>query len=424
MRERALRHTIGVMFKEEIFKAYDIRGKIGVDFDNGFAYKLGKVLIKQLNAKKIVVGRDTRASSEGLAGELIRGVTDAGAEVIDIGAVSTPLFYFGVIHEEANCGVMVTASHLGEEFNGFKMTKEKAIVIGGAELYKDARELFNEDGGVAEKKGVVATKDLREEYIKETIKLSGLKIGDIKSRIKLVGNDVVVGEASAAAKELSIEIVDRGEDIGFEFDSDGDRITVLDKSGAKISGDRIGGLIASHYFADKKVVYDLRYSMGVLEYLESKGVEAVPSRIGHKKIKDLMRELDIEFCGEQSGHFYFKSVGYVESSILAMFKVLGILAKTGASIDELAGAVSSWSTTEEIYFDLASLEDAKNILDRLKERYSDGRVNESDGILVEYPNWRFLLRPSNTEPKLKLIVDAREPGLLEEKKGELLELLM
>jgi len=411
------------MFNEKIFKAYDIRGEYGKDFDDDFAKKLGGALSSHVNAKKMVVARDSRPSSEKLSREVMEGIVSAGASVINIGMASTPLFYFGVISKGADGGIMVTASHLGDEFNGFKITKEEAMVIGGDELFESTKDLLREGAPASKKKGKISQKDIVGEYVEASIKHSGLKPGEINVPIKFVGNEMVLREINSVTDALNINVVDSDWEIGFEFDADGDRLIILNSSGRKIRGDLIGGLLAGHYMHGKKVVYDLRYSRGVLEYMASKGVETIPSKIGHKFIKEVMRERDAELCIEQSGHMYFKETGYAESSALGMLRILNTIKETGKDIDELARSVSSWSTTDEINFNLESRDKIQEILERIKKKYSDSNINEMDGIRVEYPNWGFLLRPSNTEQKLRLIIDAREADLMDEKREELVSLL-
>jgi len=402
-----------------IFRAYDIRGRYGEEFDNEFARKLGMVLVKYLGAKKIVISRDARASSGELAEHVAEGITSAGCDVIDIGPTSTPLFYFGVISDKADGGIMITASHLGDEFNGFKITREKAVAIGGEELFRDTAESFTSDVGPANAPGGVSKKDLLAVYTNATIEHSGLKAGDIKTRVKFVGNEMVVSEARAVTDNLSILTVEENQDISFEFDADGDRLYVINARGEKIRGDLIGGLLAGYYFQGKKIVYDLRYSQGVLEYLRSKGIKLIPSSIGHTLIKARMREHEAEFCGEQSGHMFFKETGYVEAPTLAMLKILNILRETGKNIDELMAEVSKWHTSEEINFSFDSRQKIMEIIAEVKEKHGDGKINEMDGLRVEYSDWSFLLRPSNTEAKLRLIVDAKTDKLLKTKIPEL-----
>lgn len=409
------------MHKKEIFKAYDIRGEYGKDFDSEFAKDLGRVCVEYFKAKKVVIARDARETSTGIAKETISGAVSAGAEVVDIGVCSTPLFYFSVIKEKANCGIMITASHLGEEFNGFKITGEKAVAIGGEEFLQKAESLF----GVKreEKKGEAESKSFLNEYIEESIKLAQIKTGDIKIPMKISGNEIIINEIGAIVEKLNLNLVKSGEEVLFEFDPDGDRIMVINKNGRKVRGDLIGGLLAGEYFEGKKVVYDLRYSRGVLEYLSRKKITALPSRVGHALIKAVMRKENADFCGEQSGHMYFKEAGSVESSMLAMLLVLKTLQGSGKSVDELVKEVSSWHTTEEINFELDSREKIKEILENIKNKFKDGKIDETDGVKIEYPNWGFLLRASNTEPKLRLIVDAREEGLMREKEEEIVSWL-
>lgn len=411
------------MFDESIFRAYDIRGEYEKDFDDDFAKKLGAVVTKHLDAKKLVVARDMRPSSDNLRKQIVEGIISTGCDVIDIGQTSTPLFYYGVISEEADGGIMVTASHLGDEFGGFKIAKRGAVTIGGDKLHEEAKVLFDGDIEEVEIKGRVSEKNLLEIYKDTIIEHSGLNKGDIETSIKLIANEMVVNEARAVTDKLSITVVENGEDIAFEFDPDGDRLAVYNSNGEKIRGDLIGGMLAGYYYPNQKIAYDLRYSRGVIEYMESKGIEPIPSRIGHTLIKAVMRENEIEFCGEQSGHMFFKEMGYVEVSILAMLKILNVIKKMGKSIDELSQSISTWHTTEEINFSLETRDEALEKIEKAKSQYYDAEINDTDGVRVEYSDWGFLLRASNTEAKLRLIIDAKTGELVEEKKAELLELL-
>lgn len=411
------------MFNESIFKAYDIRGEYGKDFDDDFAKKLGAVVAKHLGAKKLVIARDMRPSSDNLRKQIVEGITSVGCDVIDIGQTSTPLFYYGVINEEADGGIMVTASHLGDEFGGFKVARRDAITIGGDKLREEARALFEKGLEKVEVKGEISEKNILDSYRDAVIKHSGLNKGDIETSIKLTANEMVAKEVITVTETLKIPTVENGESIGFEFDPDGDRLAVYNSDGEKIRGDLIGGMLAGYYYPNQKIAYDLRYSRGVIEYMESKGIEPIPSRIGHTFIKAVMRENDIEFCGEQSGHMFFKEMGYVEVPILAVLKILNIMEETEKSIDELSQSTSMWSTTEEINFSFDNRDRTLAQIEKVKSKYSDGDLNDMDGIRVEYPDWGFLLRASNTEAKLRLIIDAKNEKLLQEKKKELLELL-
>ena len=402
-----------------IFRAYDIRGKYGEEFDNEFARKLGMVLAKYLSAKKIVISRDARASSKELAEHVSEGIISAGCDAIDIGPTSTPLFYFGVIDEKSDGGIMVTASHLGDEFNGFKITRKKAVAIGGDELFAKTANLFDSELKAAQVPGKVLTRDLLAHYVATMVERSGLQVGDINVPIRLMGNEMILKEARAMARELSIPVVEKGEEISFEFDADGDRLYVYNSKGKKISGDLMGGLLAGYYFSGQKIVYDLGYSRGVLEYLHSKDIETISSPIGHTLIKARMREHKAEFCGERSGHIFFEDTGYVEAPLLASLKILNILQTTGHSIDELVLPISKWSTSEEINFTFSNRKKITEIISKIREYYNDADINETDGIRAEYPDWSFLLRASNTEEKLRLIVDARTEKLLRTKVQEL-----
>jgi len=408
---------------KSIFKAYDIRGIYGEEFDNDFAHKLGMVIATYLKAKKLIVSRDMRPSSDELSKHLIDGIISTGCDVIDMGSTSTPLFYFGVISENTDGGIMITASHLGDEFNGFKITSKGAESIGGEKLLENTTELFDtkiEDGN---EPGKIFKKDFLKIYTEEILKHSKMEPGSIKIPIKFIGNEMILKEARAVANKMNISVVEKGERLSFEFDADGDRLTVISSNGEKIRGDLIGGLLAGYYFPNNKIAYDLRYSRGVLEYMRSLGIELIPSRIGHTLIKAVMRKHKIEFCGEHSGHMFFKEMGYVEVPMLAALKILNILVQTGKSIEDIISKISNWSTSEEINFTVSDRKKIAKIITGIKNKYNDADINEIDGVLVQYSDWGFLLRASNTEAKLRLIVDAKTEDILNKEKQKLLYLL-
>ncbi len=411
-------------YNPDIIKAYDIRGKYGHDFDDEFAYMLGRALVNYLDARELVISRDERETSDVLSQKLIQGIISTGCHVIDIGKTSTPLFYYGVIDMKSIGGVMVTASHLGPEYSGFKITGNNAVIIGKNSGLDEVLEYMAQDGNqVSKEKGDIIQKSILNKHIQWVTNLCGLSKGAVKQKVKLIGNNMALGELMPVLDTLGIEHVDDGYDIAFEFDPDVDRIIVLNYKGEYIRGDLIGGMIANYYYKGKKIAYDVRYSKGVIEYLESHGLDLVPTRVGHTLIKEVLLEHDLEYGGEGSGHMFFKETGHVESTVLAMLRILRILHETGQTVDELIKPLDTWFNTWEINTRLESRQRANEIIEQAKVKYSDGKLNHMDGIIIDYPDWRFLLRISNTEPMIRLIVDAKTKELMEQKRDELLALI-
>lgn len=411
------------MFQEGIFRPYDIRGEYPKEFDEDFAQLLGSVFCSYIGRGIVVVGRDSRGSSSTLSAKVIDGIVTQGGEVVDIGMVSTPLFYFSVIEKKADGGVMVTASHLGEEFAGFKLVRKGAVAVGGEAFYKETKAAFTHPQAVGGRRGRVESSDVLAAYCRRVVELSGLSVGDIRARVEIKGNEIAQREARMVLEALAIPVVDGEEaDVGFQFDPDMDRIAVLGKGG-KMRGDVVGGVLAAHFYAGKTVVFDPRYSRGVVEYMKRHGIHTVLSRVGHTFIKETMSKYGAEFCAEGSGHMYFKEMGYVESPHLAMLKFLALMQDTGKGPDELAHLADFWARTDEISFTIDSFEEALRAIDKAKAAYSDAHISTIDGVKIEYSDWGFLLRPSNTEPKLRLIVEAKTAPLLEKRKKEVVALL-
>lgn len=407
-------------FNPEIFKAYDIRGKYGIEFDDDFAEALGAALVGELGAKKILVARDTRPSSELLAQRVLRGITTAGADAIDIGTASTPLFYFGVIHEKTEAGIMISASHLGPEFNGFKIAREGAITMGNTTGLEPIMTALHHETEIqpAGKAGNIISKNLLEQYAEFIIDHSKLHPGDIKLKVGLMGEQLPLSEIRYIFHKLGITETKDTPDVIFELDPDGDRLMVHDGQGKLIRGDLFGGAFVMHFFQGKKIVYDIRYCRDVLQYLLSHGVSLTPSKIGHTLIKKVMRENNLDFGAEGSGHMFFKEAGYVEATALMMLKTLIMLSETGKTINELVAPLDTWAYSGEINTPLVSRSDIDPILASLRRCYADGNASTLDGLKIEYPDWGFFVRPSNTEALIRLILEAKTKELMDEKVKE------
>ena len=402
-------------WSEGIFRAYDIRGRYPEEINEDSAYKIARAFARYLKLSnmegrilKVVISADARESSPALKEAFLEGLSDEGAEIIDAGITTTPMHYFIVNKMDADGGAMITASHNPPEFNGIKLSKKGAVSIGSGagleEIKNDAiRGIFQNSDGKT--KGKVTKKDFFGEYIEF---LNGC-FPHLKSYIaKLV-----------AGKKVP----------GLSFDFDGDRVLFRDESGKAVPGDIITALLAQKYAEPgEKIVCDLRSSRAVKEEVEAKGGVAIESRVGHSFIKALMKKENAVFGGELSGHYYFRDFFYSDSGIFAALAVLDLIKTAQKSLSELVRPLMRHFKSEEINFEV---KDKEKILDKVAAYFTDlpaGRqapkISYLDGIKVEYPDWWFNLRPSNTEDFLRLNIEASTPELLEEKRRILSDLIM
>ena len=372
-------------FKAEIFKAYDIRGIYEEDFGVGFAQELGN---KIASGRKVVIGRDNRASSPVLEQAVIAGAIESGAEVISIGECSTPLFYFAVNQVGAEGGIMVTASHNQPEYNGFKVVGERAELADGPTLKTqfESREVSVKSGGV------VTTLDPLLDYIDRVEEVSQVN--------------------------FPIPPLD---DIKIVFDNDHDRISFEENKQA-IAPEFIFLLLVEKC-GFKKVVYDLRFSRVVAEKLAKWGVEGVKSKVGRTNVYELMRKTEADFGGELSGHYYFKSFNNLEAPELVLADVAKAMNTSGQTLQALTASYKKYFKSEEVSIELVDQDVLPEIFQKLKEKYSDGEIEELDGLTINYPDWWFNVRASNTEPELRLVVEAETQELLNSKLAEVQEIL-
>jgi len=448
----------------KIFKAYDIRGLYPGEVNEEVFYVLGRIfsayLIKEQElpenkAPKIVVGRDSRLSSESLADSFIKGLRDFGSDVIDIGQITTPMLYFGVINFKAFGGAIITASHNPIEYNGVKFVMNDSAYVGGAgiqEIYKmiGVAETVkkNLSAGSYEKKDVSAPylELIAKEFkINRKIKVvvdasSGVAGFFLAGFLKKLGIDYeplffevdpgfkkhdpnpLLPESQKFAKE---KIMETKADFGVVFDGDADRVIFLDENGNPLNGDITGALIAEGFLKQgESLCHILTSTKAIKEHFVKKGIRLEPVRVGRFFINKEMREKDVDFCSEYSGHYYFKSLRYTESAFLALRLVLEALDKNpDKKLSELAVVFQKYFHSGEINTHLSSLEAWPRILEKLKTRYGDGKQYFEDGIKVEYDDWWFNVRPSNTEPIARTVVEANTAELLEAKKNEVLPFL-
>jgi len=434
-----------------IFKAYDIRGVYGETLTDETAYKIGRAFVTFLKCRKVVVGRDMRSHSPAIFDALARGLTLQGAEVIDLGLCSTPMSYFANGKLEADASIMITASHNTAEWNGFKMCREQAIPISGATGIQDIERIVEgeEFDPPAAAPGKIRQHDILSEYVTHVRRFADLKrplrlavdyanamgiyegkvlegLVDVKPLFATLDGTFPNHEANPLKPEtfqaLQQTVRSGGYDFGIAFDGDADRVGFVDEKGDIVPMDLITALIAQVILKKEKgpVYYDLRSSWAVREVIEENGGTALMSRVGHAFIKQQMRDSGALFAGELSGHYYFRENYYTESSSMAALYVANLVSRSQQSLSDLVRPLRRYYASGEIN---SKVEDAAEVFRRLREKYSDGKVIELDGLSIEYADWWFNVRPSNTEPLVRLNLEARTRELMESKRDEVLAII-
>ncbi|MBW2715562.1 MAG: phosphomannomutase/phosphoglucomutase [Deltaproteobacteria bacterium] len=438
----------------KIFKAYDIRGITPDELDAEAAHRIGRAAARFIGADTLAVGRDARQSSPEMFEALVRGINDEGVDVIDLGLVSTPMVYYAVETLAAGGGIMVTASHNPAQYNGFKICREHAIPIGEAsgllEIERLTVEIANE--APLAKRGTIRSVDVREGYVDHVLTVGSgrpsLKVAiDCGNGMAAVGLEPLLEQLDLEVERLYFEpdgtfpnheadplklenlrdlvaaVRRTGADFGVAFDGDADRAVIVDEAGAPISSDLMTGLLARRQLERDpggRVLYDLRSSRATAEEIESAGGVAEMSRVGHSFVKAQMREVNAIFAGELSGHFYFRfsPTLVADDGIAAFVAVLDLLASENRPLSEIAAPLKRYSASGEIN---SRVSDVASILEKLQSEYADAPVvSQLDGLLVRYSDWWFNVRPSNTEPVLRLNVEADNEPLMIEKRDTLL----
>jgi phosphomannomutase len=454
-----------MIFKSSIFKAYDIRGMYGIDFDDDFAYQLGLAYCQLRREElgrsdlKIVVGHDMRISSPVLQAELIKGLVAGGAEVIDIGLVSTPTFYFAVAHYHYDGGIQVSASHNPKEYNGFKLVRQLASPIGKNSGINDLKNLmlseeifpYSVKGKVTQRNNVLADQVI---YDVSTINISDIKpcrvvidtanamgalyfdelFKQIPQMEVIRMNWVLDGtfpahEADPYKTEIVLELCQKVQsekaDMGVATDGDADRIFFIDNEGKAIEPGITRAILAKIFLIEKPhttIAYDIRPGRITYDTIVAQGGSPLVTRVGHSLIKEAMIDAGVYFAGESSGHFFLnmEKEGCYEVPGIVFLKLLVELSKEKKTLAEYSKPFKKYSHSGEINLTVTN---GQEKIAALKEKYHDGEQNELDGLSVEYQNYWFNVRLSHTEPLLRLNIEALSREIMEEKKLELLNFL-
>ena len=442
-----------------IFKAYDIRGLYGSELDAATAKKIGNAFARLLGAKKLVVGQDMRTHSPELTDAVSEGMRDAGCDVIRLGLASTPMTYYGIATQDCDGGLCVTASHNSAPYNGMKLCGKGATPISAANGILDIEKMCAEPypEPVAQR-GTETTVDLLSAYaehvtgfakIEQPVAVSidaangmaGHTLPSILKRLPQVTTHACLMEPDGSfpvheanpLKEENLEWVaklvrENSDRVGVSFDGDADRCCFVDETGRPIGADLMTALMASHILAEggpKPVVYDLRSSWVVKEEIQRAGGRAIRDRVGHSFIKATMRDNGAVFGGELSGHFYFADNFTTDSGVIAMMTALSVLdapANRDKPLSELVQGLRRYHATGEINF---HVEDKDAAIAELKKVYGEGRQDELDGITVEFGDlkdadwWWFNVRASNTEPLLRLNLEAKRAETRDARRDEI-----
>ena len=443
----------------DCFKAYDVRGQIPNQINPDICYRIGNATAEFLGGRRIVVGHDMRLTSREFADAVIDGLTQAGADVLDIGLCGTELVYFAVMHLEADGGIMVTASHNPADYNGLKLVREQAKPISADSGLNTIRELAESDERtVAEKRGRHQSVDVFDAYVQHM--LSYIDVSALKP-LKLVvnaGNGCAGIAVDGLSRHLPFELVKinhepdgtfpngipnpmllenqqetadavtaNDADMGIAWDGDFDRCFLFDENGVFIEGYYVVGLLAESFvskFPGSRIVHDPRLTWNTLDIVADAGGEAIMSKSGHSFIKETMREVDGVYGGEMSAHHYFRDFSYADSGMIPWLLVTELLSTSGKSLSQLVGErMARYPASGEIN---RHVRDAGEAFEALRQEYGDEAlsVDDTDGYSFEFPNWRFNIRSSNTEPVVRLNVESRgDKSLMESRTEEVLELL-
>jgi len=437
------------------FKAYDIRGVYNKDFNKEDVYKIGYFLPELLEAEKVLVGYDDRESTPEVFEALAEGITDRGADVYKIGYATTPMVYYGTAKHGYKASVMITASHNPPEYNGLKISRENALPVGYDSGLKELEEMVENreiEPVSKKKKGSILEHNIKDEYIEFQKSylpdLSELDISiDISNGMTAIIADEILGDQphyiyneldgtfpNHEANPLTAEnredlkdlLLENNSDIGLIFDGDGDRVMFLDENGEFISPDLIIALLAEYYISQgkgKNILCDIRTSWSVTEHIKELGGEYFLWKVGHAYAKLKLREIDGICGGELAGHYYYKDFFYCDSGMLTALIVLNVAArlkKEGKTISELIAEFDKYASSGEVNF---KIDNKKEVMERLKDYYLNkeepNEFYDFDGYRLEYNDWWFNVRPSNTEPYLRLVVEASTQELLDQKLEEI-----
>ncbi len=447
------------MLDPKVFKAYDVRGLYPGELDEEGGYAIGRAFVEQFEPRRIAVGRDMRLSSPTMAKAVIEGVTDGGADVLDLGLIGTEMVYFAVGELGLDGGIAITASHNPKEYTGMKIVRQGALPVGGESGLLEIRDRALDGFTPADdqSRGKVDAYDIWPAYVDRVLSfidldalkplrividaangMAGVMLPPVLERLPTVDAVRCYFEPDGTFPNhepnpllpenrefIMRKTLEERADFGVAFDGDADRCFFVDDTGEFVPGDYATALFAEAVLEKDpgaKIIYDVRASWAVPETIERAGGVALMNRVGHAYIKHRMREEDAAFGGEVSGHYYFRDFSQADSGVVPFLLMLEVISRKGKKLSEiLTDYRSRYFLTGELNTPVSDVE-AK--LRELEERFSDeGKISHLDGISVDAEDWHMNVRPSNTEPLLRLNLEARDPELMERKRDEVLAVI-
>jgi phosphomannomutase len=451
-----------MILNPDIFKAYDIRGVYPGEINEDAARAIGAAFVGYLRASRIAVGRDMRLSSPSVAAAFIDGATSQGADVVDYGMIATDMLYFAVARDRHDGGAQITASHNPGQYNGIKMVRQGAFPLSGEEGISDIRDMIAQGQppapAAAASRGRVTTDNVLDAYVAHVMSfidpgvvspfnvvldagsgMAGLVAPKLFERLRCratrlcfeIDGRFPSHEANPLIEENRRDIVERviaeHADVGIAWDGDADRCFFIDGTGEFISGDFITALLAEAFLLKhpgSTIIYDLRASHAVRDVVERYGGTSLMNRVGHAFFKRRMRETNAIFGGEVTGHYYFRDNFYADNGFIPALLILELMSKKSQSLHDLLEPLRQrYFISGEINTRLPRLAAVPAKLQAIGRRYADGQQYALDGISVVYPDWHFNVRPSNTEPLLRLNLEANSARLMEEKRDEVIALI-
>ena len=443
-----------------IFKAYDVRGVYPSEIDEEAARAIGAAFVSYLKATRIAVGRDMRLSSPSLAASFAEGAISRGADVVDYGMIATDMLYFAVARHQHDGGAQITASHNPKQYNGMKLVRQEAFPLSGDAGLSEIRDTIAGDRLPApvSRRGDVSSSGVLDAYVEHVLSfidpsivrpfnvvldagsgMGGLVAPRLFDRLPCkttrlcfeIDGRFPNHEANPLIEANRRDIVERvvaeKADIGIAWDGDADRCFFIDGAGEFISGDFITALLAEAFLLKQPgstIIYDLRASHAVKNIVSSYGGCSLMNRVGHAFFKRRMRETNAIFGGEVTGHYYFRDNFYADNGFIPALLILELMSKKGRSLQDLLEPLGRrYFISGEINTTLASLDALPAKLDEIAARYADAHQYRLDGLSVEYSDWHFNVRPSNTEPLLRLNLEATTPELMANKRDEVLALI-
>jgi phosphomannomutase len=444
-----------------IFKAYDVRGLYPAELDEQVFHQIGRAFVEYLHAKRIGVGRDMRLSSPSLTAAFIAGAREQGADVVDYGMISTDMIYYAVGTDDLDGGAQITASHNPKQYNGCKMVGRGNQPLSGEAGISDIREMIagSRIPAPSAKPGGLSQRTVLDGYVKHVLKFIDPSIIRATTVVLDAGCGMAgmvapaifkslpckvdalcftpdgtfpTHEANPLIEENRRDIVARVQatpaaEIGIAWDGDADRCFFIDEDGEFISGDFVTALLAEAFLLKERgatVVYDLRASYAVKDMAAKYHGTAVMNRVGHAFFKKRMRELNAVFGGEVTGHYYFRDNFYCDNGFIPAILILELMSKKQQSLKQLLEPLrAKYFISGEINTKMSSMDAMTARMAAIEARYPDANISKLDGISVEYPDWHFNVRPSNTEPLLRLNLEGTTPEQMESKRDEVLSII-